>query len=209
YIFYNYGDPGNKVSYAEASFSGAGGGGNITTITKATSAWAGLWGVAGLTFSKNNYDLPAGTNDIVKIIIDDTITSDTTRDLVPLVTVNTSSMVPTELPSGKTNTVQFTIPPPVGLGMIYPNEMFSTTTIKTNYFVYTIYNDGKGSNELLEAVIYISALLNGQVTALSNSWQPGTTSFTNYADRIIINYSGDPLDVQTNDKIYLQVINNV
>ena len=211
YVFENYGNPGNVILYAEGEFTNLGGGGDITSITKVTSSFGGLWNTAGKKFSLNNYNLPANQKDVLTIIITDTIADVTYRDIVPKVTVNTSSMVTTDLPAGKTNRVWFKIPPPRALSQIVPNEMFTTSGKRTNYFTYSIYNDGEGNNKIEEAIIYIPAFLTGKVTALSNSWLPDNTYITNYTNRIVINYTnaGNSLNAGSSDIVYLVITNEI
>ncbi len=206
YIFYNYGDPGNKVDYAEAVFSAGG-----ISITKATSETSGLWGVAGLTFSKNNLGLDAGEKDVIKLIINDSIISEDTRDLISRVTVNTSILANTELPPGKTNRVFFQTPPPQASGKIMPNIMFFSSNKITNIFIYSVYNEGKGSNELEEAIIYIPGILQNKVSALSSSWLGGAAYITNKPDRIIISYifASNTLNAGAFDNITLIVTNDL
>lgn len=206
YIFHNNGAPGNKINYAEATFSAGG-----LSITKATSINSGLWSIAGLTFSKSSYNLDGGESDVVMLVISDSITGDDSRQLIPNVTVNTSIMVQTELPSGKTNTVFFQTPPPQAKVKISPIFMFTSTNKITNTFTYTFYNDGDGSNELEQAVIYIPGILNDKVTGTYSSWLGGAAYITNKADRIIISYidAGNTLNAKTNDQITFIVTNNI
>ncbi len=211
YIFNNNGDLGNRVKYAEAMFSGSGGGGIISLISKATSETSGLWNISGLTFYKTNYNLDGSQRDVVKVIINDTIISETFRDFIPLVTVNTSSLVPTSLPAGKTNQIFFQNPPPEASGKIFPNVIFISTNKVTNSFIYSIYNDGEGSNELEEAVIYIPSILQNKVSGIYSSWLGGSTYITNKSDRIIISYisAGNTLNTKTIDDITLIITNEL
>ncbi len=206
YIFNNYGDSGNKIEYAEAGFSGGG-----ITIQQAFSGTSGLWNVAGLTFSKNNLNLDGGQRDVVRLIINDTIVSGQVRDLIPSVTVNTSFYVSTELPVGKTNRIFFQTSPPTAKGKITPGIMFANSNKATNIFVYSIYNDGDGSNELEQAVIYIPDILANKVTGSWSTWLGGAGYITNKPDRIIISYNaaGNTLNTKATDNITLAVTNNL
>ncbi|MDD5066402.1 MAG: hypothetical protein PHF84_05090 [bacterium] len=207
YIFNNYGDEGNKVSYAEGTFVGSGGGGNITAITKATSVNSGEWSISGLRFSKTGYSLAAGQRDVVKLILTDDITSDTYRDIVPLVTVNTSVLRPTTKPAGTTNRVFFQTPPPDADGKILPNIMFTSAVKRTNNFGYTVYNDGNGSNELEEVIILLPAILQGKVRITGTVWSG--TVFSNLASRVVVNYRANTLDAKATDTISLVVTNSI
>lgn len=205
-VIYNYGEAGNRVEDALLEFSAG-----SVTITSATSLWAGPWDI--LTFTrvqKTNYRLPAGQSDIVRLVLTDTITAEETRDLLASVTVNTSVMKAASIPSGKTNRVFFQTPPPSAGGKLFPNAMFTVPSgSRTNHFLFTVYNNGDGSNELEEAVIYIPAGLTGKVKGRNSSWLGGSAFITNKSDRVIVAYAAaaSTLDAKATDVITLEVTN--
>ncbi len=203
YVFNNFGDVGNKIEYAEVDFPGGG-----VTITSATSAFGGSWGITGGTkINKNSYMLDGGVSDVVRLIVSDSISLETYRDLVPKVTMNTSTLIATTRPVGKTNRVFFQIPPPSARASFSPPIIFSTVTKRTESITCLLVNDGVGQNELLGMTVVLPSAIQGKVTGVNSSWSLST--ITNKSGSVVVSFLQNSLDAKATNILTLAFTNTL
>ncbi len=215
YVVSNYGEAGNKIDTVAIYFTNAAvniGVGNVTSQFPAASILYLAGPTIEIYYTNANFD--ANQKDEITIIGDYLLVgSEKDYPIYSRVTVNTSTLVPTDVKSGDDIYIHFLIPFPSADSYITPNIIFTSTTDEINYLNYVISNTGAGQNDIVKAEIIVPSLYMSNMSIVSSTFiNNDAIAITNMNNKLIVSYLADSsnfLQVGDKDIITLAITNSI